>query len=304
MDTIEPKIVFMFGAGASYGSGGLYRKPPLGGDLFDVLVKVYSSTWGSLVSKYGALFHENFEQGMEKCLRDSTVDHTRLLIDMANYFSKYRIAKPRENLYVQLFTRYKKEIESGDILVSTINYECLIEFAFRVAHIEGKYWDPGKGAYILKLHGSCNFFFNFEAWPETGRQHVKIPLDSLANGTLCNIPPWDVPDCLEATGLIPAMSEYAPGKPTNTGPQTINQIRKLYSDAVLSSRKVIIVGARPDTQDDHLWRPIKGMEGGSAFVCGRPEFDRASWTDKSEYLGDHFDTSYSSILNVVDKALS
>ena len=59
-------ILFLFGAGASYGAGDILpEKPPLGNQLYDALSSVYPQSWGSLPPSVTEKFKEgNFEDGM------------------------------------------------------------------------------------------------------------------------------------------------------------------------------------------------------------------------------------------------
>jgi hypothetical protein len=67
MNRSWPKTVVLFGAGASYGAGGIQPStPPLGRDLFDELARQYSRSWGSLAQNVRSLFEDHgFEAGME-----------------------------------------------------------------------------------------------------------------------------------------------------------------------------------------------------------------------------------------------
>ena len=81
--------VFLFGAGASYGSGECYPKnPPLGFQLFDEL-----QGWGGVATTADEnlrdTFKKDFEAGMAEFFRTRNTDITRFLREMADYFAQF-----------------------------------------------------------------------------------------------------------------------------------------------------------------------------------------------------------------------
>lgn len=58
-------IIFLFGAGASYGSGGIIPEtPPLGFQLYEILEEIYPGSWGALPEKYKSGLRKDFENGI------------------------------------------------------------------------------------------------------------------------------------------------------------------------------------------------------------------------------------------------
>ena len=136
---MEPKILILFGAGASHGAGGLNAIPPLGITLFEELSERYPNTWGKLPPQTNELFQKNFEFGMEQIY--SKLDNMNdLLKDMAKYFSKFNIIDPYSNLYFKLIECYLQPIRSDELLLSTINYDCLIELAALLLNPSITHW--------------------------------------------------------------------------------------------------------------------------------------------------------------------
>ncbi len=84
------KVLLLFGSGASHGSKGLNKKPPLGRDLFEELSTLFPKTWGKIDKETSSLFKEDFELGMEKLYDEEkrVADHLK---DMSIYFSKLRL---------------------------------------------------------------------------------------------------------------------------------------------------------------------------------------------------------------------
>jgi protoporphyrinogen oxidase len=88
--------VFLFGAGASYGSGECYPKnPPLGPGLFAELQR-----WGGVAATVDEdlrrTFEGDFEKGMEHFFRTRNSDITPFLREMADYFAQF---EPGPNNY-------------------------------------------------------------------------------------------------------------------------------------------------------------------------------------------------------------
>ena len=150
------KVLILFGAGASNGSGGILDPPPLGRDLFTRLSNQFPNSWGKLSEKYRSKFSENFEKGMEMFYNEVD-DYTQYLKDMTIFFSKFKIDYFKENLYWILISKYIHPLESTELMLSTINYDCLIELAALQFNPNITYWGKNKGIKILKIHGSCNF---------------------------------------------------------------------------------------------------------------------------------------------------
>ena len=79
-------VVFLFGAGASYGSENI-PIVPLGADLFDALACFAPNTWGSLPFDTSYTFKHDFEIGMSKTPPKLYSD---MYIDMAKFFFRKR----------------------------------------------------------------------------------------------------------------------------------------------------------------------------------------------------------------------
>src|SRR3989344_3495636 len=129
----HPKILLLFGAGASNGSGGVNIIPPLGNELFKELCNQFPDSWnykikGNLREKFEK---EGFEIGMQSLYKnpeDLAADVANLLREMTIYFSKFTIVN-RQNLYLKLVNQFSNEFKNREIIIATLNYECLIEYA-------------------------------------------------------------------------------------------------------------------------------------------------------------------------------
>jgi hypothetical protein len=144
MSNSKPKVVVLFGAGASYGSGGIYdidgkkKGPPLGKDLFAELT-TKSPIWHSLLTNQQCVdeFTKGFEHGMDYVLdmQESQIylDLYPLLKDQANILLDYHIRKPRHNRYWALCQKYLPKLKSKELQFATLNYDCLLEEAISLA---------------------------------------------------------------------------------------------------------------------------------------------------------------------------
>ena len=101
------KTLFLFGAGASFGSGPCHPEPPpLGGKLIDVMRKegdVSMTIRGEMLK----LFKEDPEKAMIKFFEERNSDVTALLREMAAALAKFSIKKG--NIYFKLIKMIKKQ---------------------------------------------------------------------------------------------------------------------------------------------------------------------------------------------------
>jgi hypothetical protein len=154
--------VFLFGAGASYGSCDCTPYcPPLGTKLFSELQGrggVAAEVTGALRDK----FENDFERGMEEFFRYRNTETTAFLREMADYFAQFEPGP--KNYYVEL-ARIVAQAKSSVVLATT-NYEMLLELAvkragYNIVYDKPPYYPKG-GIPVLKLHGSCNFLPDFQ----------------------------------------------------------------------------------------------------------------------------------------------
>ena len=152
--------LLLFGAGASFGSEDVspYR-PPLGAGLFDDLQKIYPGVWGALPAEKRQLFVPNFEPGMKE-LWDSGWHGTSVLMNcLADYFARFRPLSG--NVYLRLLDRMRSRGALKGTWFSTLNYDCILEYAARNAALNVQYFSPNPTTSseitVWKIHGSCNF---------------------------------------------------------------------------------------------------------------------------------------------------
>jgi hypothetical protein len=82
------RIAVLFGAGASRGAGNctqLHRR--LGASCFAALCDEFPSSWGSMSTASALAFERDFETAMLELWEQQLPDNSRLIIEMAIYFS-------------------------------------------------------------------------------------------------------------------------------------------------------------------------------------------------------------------------
>jgi len=219
-------IIFLFGAGASFGAGGILpERPPLGLQLYPILERIYPSTWGALPSDVREIFREDFEAGMQIVYERWGMAIPALMRDLAVYFIQFRPIN-KSTLYCKLISSLNEQGILSRSLMSTLNYECVLEFSLVGQGHQITYFDNGDEHTIpvWKLHGSCNMFsHNLQASPNV---YYGTGV-SFEGGLKANLDSNDViRHCLVETGLSPAMCLYMRGKPLQVSPSVVATLQK------------------------------------------------------------------------------
>lgn len=302
------KTIFLFGAGASFGCGGTNKTVPLGKDLFAALIEKYPSTWGSMSSKLTDLFKSDFKKGMEAIIGDPESEPERLadekrndpirdieiyLREMGLFFATFRITDPSINLYVQLFKYIfeNKMLGKGKLVVSTLNYECLLDEGLEIAltawQKQHRYANGGSGV-LIHLHGSCNLVVQEGMFKGTGvvRGYGQVRIEPYVR-----IKPEELSGYYERGNLIsPMMCAYTRGKPSHVNKHVLDEGQKSWQEKVLDADNIIIVGVKPTIDDTHIWLNLSNTKA-KIFFCG-DESEFLQWQSfskrKDVFLCEHF----------------
>lgn len=267
--------VVLFGAGASFGSGDVKpRVPPLGGQLFPVLKRLYT-TWRSIPHREAGLFARHFEEGMAAVITDYNMAVAPLMQELAMFFSIFRVGNFKDNRYASLLSSVT---DPQNVLWSTLNYECLFEHAASLLGNGIDYFgEPAmaaKAVPLWKLHGSCNFRV---VGLEAGRG-VQFGTGVVFGGEIEALDPSQVfPHYAGNTALYPAMALYAASKPISMSPRPILDAQARWARAVRASKVIVIVGVHPNPDDTHVWDPIADTSGEVFFVGAEDAF--IAWRD-------------------------
>ncbi len=293
------KNIFLFGAGASYGCGGINHKPPLGTELFNVLRGSFPQTWGKLPNSLSSIFSNNFEKGMDVIWKKHSQNTGILMKDMAVFFSKFGIIKTEVNLYRKIIEKIKEKKLLDQTIFASLNYDCLLEIASSISEVKVSYSGPNKNSSnILKLHGSCNFV------PKNIQASLGVTYTSGVsfNSELTSIKPIEVENwCYSNNALYPSMAIYMKNKPLQIGEPTIQSFQKYWQEEVIRAEKIFIIGVNPNLEDKHIWDCLSEAKGKNYFCGSKNGF--SNWQKqvkrKDNYIGNRFKDSISQILKLI-----
>lgn len=267
--------VFLFGAGASFGAAprGVIRpeNPPLGDGLFAELKRWFPRSWGALPTDLRHQFGQagGFEPTMKRLHELHAEAVPELMQHMALYFVQFRPASGLRTLYGELIELMGRAGKQAEILLATLNYECLIEIEATRQSLAVHYGTsapPPNAVNVWKLHGSCNFL------PE-GIQATRGVRYSSGITFNTGIRPVELNDavafCLGDTALPPVMCLFMEGKPTSVSPGSIAALWEAWRAAALAAESVILVGVQPHAVDAHIWEPLTATPARLFCVAGR-----------------------------------
>lgn len=307
------KLSILIGAGASYGCGytNISKRPPLGSQLYDELVKKYPHSWGKYVPKdLIHIFKSDIELGMARMWESQPKYFSRLLIDMAVFFTLFDPPDEKNNLYTTLINI----IVSVGLLPKcgfiSLNYECIFEIAASRAGIKitMNSNSPAPGNLLMwKPHGSCNFIPTAQVYNLTlqltgsGQRYYEGDVEVLQLPKVRDLYLSDTP-----YAIPPAMSLYAPGKATLSAEQYIRKIRESMASWVNDSDYIITIGAKPNLADKHIWGPILSSKAMVWYVGGKDEnmqqLKKRLGNNRFEFISEKFKDAIN-ILNVHIKSL-
>ena len=298
------RLLFLFGAGASYGAGGtLPEQPPLGTQLFDVLERQFPSTWGRLPGDVAAQFRNNFEMGMRVVYDSFGMAVPQLMRDMAIFFIQFR-PYLRRTLYCRLIDDLRKTDKLNESIFSTLNYDCVLEFSMSEAKVPFSYFDAvGETICPLwKLHGSSNFF----SAGIQASQGIAYSTGVVFDAGIQALPDSNrvIEHCLVETGLAPIMCLYMEGKPTSVSPSAIKRIQEQWTEAVSTAKAIFCIGVNPHLPDEHIWNPLAKTQAKLYFIGDENNFSQWSATNRSQpaqFLGSRFGEAYRHLLERIDE---
>jgi len=262
--------VILFGAGASKYSGGLNTQPPLGNELIEKLAERFPDTWGDRWGIKIESFIPDFEKGMTELIRvmdRSGGDYSQYLRDLARFFSQFKIENPSENYYYKLITDIMPIIKQERIVLSSLNYDCILEDAinqFIPIYKINPFTNP-IGPMVIKPHGSCNYFIEMSNIHITERA-MTTGSSAKINGTPICVDRMDVDQYCKPNMFPPILSLYDVYKTTMSGNNVISAIRKHLALILHNAPQIAIVGVKPIDHDVHIWTPLKEARGNLIMV--------------------------------------
>jgi hypothetical protein len=263
--------VFLFGAGASSGSGACRSKPPpLGRDLFAAL-----RAEGGVAATFPddlALAFRDFEAGMALLYEERNQDLVPFLLQMARYFVQFYPVPG--NHYIELVAMLKR-LYVRPVFV-TLNYEMMLEHAIQANGFlpyHGLTAKPPRWhVRVLKIHGSCHFL------PDTdgaNYQWENCTFESDTGGIFeGKVLPARTSDEVYAflarqTMLAPAMAMYAKGKRVLHCPDFIKQLTASWQEVSKDTKRIIIIGVAVNEEDKHIWGTLADSTAPLYYVGGR-----------------------------------
>lgn len=272
--------LFIFGAGASFGSGPCSpTTPPLGGSLFDELRK-NGGVAARVSEDLAELFRLDFETGMDRFWRDHNTWTTELLRDMARFFAVF---EPSEgNFYMALIAALGGTRKKA--VFATTNYDLLIEHAIVRSNLLISYGGlpaAPKNFPVLKIHGSCNFL------PDMGNGRIRgiaFDLSQAGEGAAVLDAPIRVARstqeilqfCATEDAIGPALAMYHPSKRVLYSDAFVKGQQNAFLSSVKTASRIYLIGLRVHTVDEHIWQPLAAAKS-PLFYVGREPGELHRW---------------------------
>ncbi len=287
--------LFLFGAGASFGSGPCAPyPPPLGSQLFPAL-KAAGGIAATVSPELESLFIQDFEKGMDRFWTERNPDTTQLLREMAQYFAPF---EPLDgNLYKELIqvlggTRKKA------VMVTT-NYDLLLEHAVIQLGLLVTYGGlpaADNNIPILKIHGSCNFLPDIQPKQFSG---VSFDLSQSKGASIVETgvrPARSAREIIEfcnrEDSVAPALAMYSPSKQVLFCKGFVQAQQHAWQTNLASASRIYVIGLRVHLVDEHIWGNLAKSKAPLYYV-GREPDEFIAWANatgrKSSYvLADSF----------------
>lgn len=287
-------VLFLFGAGASFGSGPCQpTNPPLGRDLLLRMREeggIASTIEGDLLD----CFIADPEKGMVRFFEERNSDTTELLKQMCAYLAQFKIEDGNNYLKLLLLLKNRK------ICFATTNYDMLIEqaicslgHAIQYSSIERiKNQIP-----LLKIHGSANFI------PRMNISGIRFEMLGDRTNAAISEAPIDFYDnaediikyCKSDTALSPAVALYHPEKKVLHCPSAVARQQADFKLEVERSSKVFIIGLKINPDDKHIWSEIEKTHG-DVYIVDKDKASTNEWINSIKkkniyHIADTFDES-------------
>lgn len=271
--------LFLFGAGASFGSGPCRpHPPPLGGHFFAAL-RQQGGVANEIGDELASVFAADFEAGMDRFRIEHNTLTTSLLRDMAKYFAPFEPASG--NLYMEII-RALGGTRKKAVLVTT-NYDLLIERAIGEVGLAVSYTGfpvPLNNIPVLKIHGSCNFLPNLDFRIrsidfKTDPSQSVLDADVFPASTTEEI----IRFCTEQDSIAPALALYSPDKKILYCPTFVKNQQEAWRTSLKSASRIYVIGLRVHEVDAHIWGELAVARAPLFYVGFEPEVFE-SWARK------------------------
>jgi len=311
--TADRDIVFVFGAGASYGAENvLPQAPPLGADLYDALATEYPKQWGvesHLGKKWANHFRTHFELTMyeEVMPRVPSLDLLEWHRPMAEFFARYHLAGGQKDMYSVLVSALTTSGCLTRVTLGSLNYDCLLEQAIAGLGLAIDYTCDASTSRrfvpVAKIHGSCNFItddlFSRRAYLTSAGSAIEcsfrpLPLENLVDQLVEKFATYN-------SAYYPVLGIYAQDKPSIVAGAKLQKLKNMLADRIRRANVLAFIGVRPNPRDPHLWDPVAESRASTiAYVGGDAEFEALRKLQKrAEHLARTFEDGALAVVDVL-----
>lgn len=297
-------ILFLIGAGASFGAGSILpERPPLGYQLFDELEKNYPHSWGKIPEKIKEVFKIDFEKGMKIIWVNYSHSVAELMQNMSDYFIQFRPIN-NSSLFCKLAIFLKSKREINDLTFTSLNYDIILELSLLNNGFNINYFfETGKNkgdVNVYKIHGSSNF----TATGLSAGKGVSYGSGAVFEGGI--EAKFNVSDIIKNnlvdSGLAPVMSLYMEGKPVNVSPKALKNIHENYEVKSKESDLIFILGIKPLEHDNHIWQSIINSKANIFYIGSEKDFKYFKIKKrKAVFLGDRFNSSFNKLKKIINE---
>jgi hypothetical protein len=277
------ETVLLFGAGASFGAGGIVpHAPPVGGQLYPALIRAYPKLWEALPADASRVFAvQGFEAGMAYIWQRYSQSVNILQKSVAHYFAQFQVSN-QPCAYRSLISGLGLRSTTQRVMLATLNYDLTLDICLQMEQVRFGLGQSSERVVLNKPHGACNIFndsiqassgVSFTAGVSFGGGDIKAVPQIEASQRAAN--PNNV--------IPPILAIFMEGKPCQTSPELLVEWQRSFGAAVLAAKRVAVIGVHPHVADTHIWTPLAATKG-ELFFCG-DEAAFASWTNSHRKCG-------------------
>lgn len=260
-------FVFIFGAGASYGSD-TEGTPPLGDDtLLSALRAFNPDGWGALHENLVERFLGDFEAGMRHLSEVQAHAMPPLQRALAAYF--FRFVPRRSNLYIALASKIR-ECPQKEVAFITLNYERLLELSLLHLGFQLVVNREPLNANEIEIcfpHGCCHFFCESVRGTSAGIAMSGTGIQTRGRVISIN-EPATYNNRVRTDAFPPVMSYFESQKRTLSGTNFIDNQRDRLCSIVEQASAIALVGIKIRPNDDHIWNPIASTNSRLVYCSG------------------------------------
>lgn len=262
------ETVLLFGAGASFGAGAvLPHAPPLGSQLYPALVRAYPNAWGSLPADAAAVFaNQGFEPGMAFVWQRYSQFVSVLQKAIGHYFAQFQVQTHPVCAYRALVSGLELNSGKRRVMLATLNYDLILDTCLQIEKVDFALGNGAHPVIVNKPHGACNLFN--ESIQATAGISFTAGV-SFGGGEIRAVPQLEAArrNADPNSAIPPVLAIFMHGKPCQTSPDLLLNWQQEFKSAVLSAKRIAVVGVNPNAADSHIWGPLS-QTSGTLFYCG------------------------------------